>query len=62
MSKRNRMPGLRRKGGIWHIEKRCKHVEGGWLRESTGCASRAEAESYLIRRLVEIKEQADRAS
>jgi len=56
------MPGLRRKGETWHIEKRCKYCEGGWLRESTGCAGRAEAESYLIRRLAEIKEQADRAA
>ena len=60
MSKRNRMPGLRQKGGIWHIEKRCKYAEGGWLRESTGQAGRAEAEQILIRRLAEIEEQARR--
>ena len=40
MSKQNRMPGLRQKGGIWHIEKRCKYVKDGWLRESTGTSSR----------------------
>lgn len=60
MSKRNRMPGLRHKGGIWQIEKRCKDCPGGWLRESTGAASRAEAEEILIRRLAEIKEEARR--
>ena len=60
MFKRKRMPGLRLKGGIWQIEKRCKECEGGWLRESTGTASRAEAEEFLIRRLAEIREQAQR--
>jgi len=60
MSKRNRMPGLRLKGGIWHIEKHCKYAEGGWLRESTGKAGRAEAEAILIRRLAEIEEEARR--
>lgn len=62
MSKRNQMPGLRLKGGIWHIEKRCKHTEGGWLRESTGKASRTEAEQYLIRRLAGIEEEVKRQS
>ena len=60
MSKRNRMPGLRQKGGIWQIEKRCKYAEGGWLRESTGKAGRAEAEAILIRRLAELEEEARR--
>jgi integrase len=60
MSKRNRMPGLRQKGGIWHIEKRCKYAEGGWLRESTGQTGRAEAEQVLIRRLAEVEEEARR--
>lgn len=54
------MPGLRQKGGIWHIEKRCKHAEGGWLRESSGTSSRAEAEAILIRRLAEMEEEARR--
>ena len=62
MSKRNRMPGLRLKGGIWQIEKRCKYAEGGWLRESTGKTSRAEAEQILIRRLAELEEEARRES
>jgi integrase len=56
------MPGLRIKGQIWQIEKRCKHAEGGWLRESTGFseAQRAEAEAYLIRRLYELEQAANR--
>ena len=54
------MPGLRLKGGVWHIEKRCKECPGGWLRESTGTASRAEAENILISRIAEIREQAER--
>lgn len=60
MSKRNRMPGLRQKGGIWQIEKRCRFASGGWLRESTGTPSRTEAEQILIRRLAEIEEEARR--
>lgn len=60
MSNRNRMPGLRLKGGFWQIEKRCKYAEGGWLRESTGTSSRAEAEDVLIRRLAELKDIAER--
>ena len=59
-SKRNKMPGLRSKNGIWQIEKRCKFVEGGWLRESTGTSSRAEAEQILIHRLVELEKEASR--
>lgn len=58
--KRNNMPGLRRKGNIWHIEKRCKHLAGGWLRCSTGTSSRAEAERILIRRLADIFEEEKR--
>jgi integrase len=58
--KRNQMPGLRKKGGIWQIEKRCKYAEGGWLRESTGCTRRSEAEEVLVRRLAELEEEAKR--
>ncbi|MEN8131862.1 MAG: hypothetical protein ABFS45_17090, partial [Pseudomonadota bacterium] len=32
-------PGLRLKGETWHVEKRCKYCDNGWLRESTGTAS-----------------------
>ncbi len=60
MSKRNRMPGLRQKGGIWHIEKRCRYAQGGWIRESTALSSRIEAEQHLIRRLAEYEEEARR--
>ncbi|MCF8004564.1 MAG: hypothetical protein K9L32_10245, partial [Chromatiaceae bacterium] len=60
MSKRNHMPGLRLKGGIWHIEKRCEHASSGWLRESTGKARRTEAEQVLIKRLAEVAEHAQR--
>ena len=60
MSKRNRMPGLRQKGGIWQIEKRCQYAQGGWIRESTGISSRIEAEKILIRRLAEVEEDARR--
>ena len=60
MSKRRQLPGLRLKGGIWHIEKRCPQCPGGWLRESTGETRRAEAERVLIRRLAEVEAQAAR--
>lgn len=60
MSKRNQMPGLRLKGGIWQIEKRCKYTDAGWLRESTGTSCRAEAEEHLIHRLAELKVEAER--
>ncbi len=60
MSKRNRMPGLRQKGGIWHIEKRCRYAHGGWVRESTGTSSRNKAEQILIRCLAEVQEEARR--
>ena len=60
MPQRNKMPGLRLRGDTWHIEKRCKHAKGGWLRESTGQTSRAEAEKYLIKRLAGIEEQVRR--
>jgi len=58
--KPNRMPGLRQKGGIWYIEKRCRHVTGGWLRGSTGTSSRTEAERILIRKLADVLEDAKR--
>jgi hypothetical protein len=48
------------KGGLWQIEKRCKHAEGGWLGESTGTSSRTEAEDVLIRRLAELRDIAQR--
>lgn len=60
MSKKRTLPGLRLKGDIWHIQKRCQHIEGGWLRESTGTSSRIEAEKYLIKRLAGIEEKISR--
>ena len=60
-NKRNKMSGLRLKGGIYQIQKHFKHLKGGWLGESTKTSCRSEAESYLIRRLAEIEEAAGRA-
>src|SRR5690606_16718847 len=58
--KQSRMPGLRQRNGIWHIEKRCRYAPGGWLHESTGTSSRVEAERILIRRLAKLEEEARR--
>ena len=58
--KRNTLSGLRLKGGIYHIQKRCRYTASGWLRESTKTSSRTEAEAYLIRRLAEVQEAAKR--
>ena len=58
--KRNTMPGLRLKGGIWQIEKRCQYTKSGKLHESTGTSSRIEAEQYLIQRLAQLKQDAER--
>lgn len=55
------MPGLRLKCAVWHIEKRCEHIPGGWLRESTGKTRRVEAEQVLIQRLAEFHRQAERS-
>src|SRR5579872_3449216 len=46
-------PGLRKRGGLWHIEKR---ILGHRLRESTGTESLVEAERYLNRRIEELRE------
>jgi len=48
------LPGLILRGNVWHID---KAVGGIRIRESTGSASREEAERYLIRRLEQIREQ-----
>lgn len=60
MPNKHQMPGLRLKGEIWQIEKRCRHLPGGWLRESTGLSDRAEAEAYLIKRLSNLEEASHR--
>ena len=62
MSNRRQMPGLRLKGGIWHIEKRCPHVPAGGSGKARAETRRAEAEQVLIRRLAEIEQQAERTA
>ena len=52
---RKPMPGLRRRGAVWHIDKRVKGLPGGRLRESTGTDRLDEAEAYLVHRLEEIR-------
>jgi integrase len=50
---RKRIPGLFRRGGIWHID---KWIQGRRIRQSTGTASLAEAEQYLARLMEEIRQ------
>lgn len=56
MAKRRQTPGLRLRGGTYHIDKRVKGLPGGRLRESTGTSEFVEAEKYLIKRLDEIRQ------
>ena len=49
------MPGLRKRGEIWHFEKQVKGY--GSLFESTGTSILEEAERYLVKRLEEIRQQ-----
>lgn len=53
--KQKRMPGLLLRSGIWHVD---KQVGTGRICESTGTGSLQEAQSYLVRRLDQIR-QAD---
>lgn len=46
-------PGLTKRGNLWHIQKR---ILGYSIRESTGAESLSEAESYLARRIEEIRQ------
>jgi integrase len=46
-------PGLRKRGGIWHIE---KQIFGQRLRGSTGTDSLQEAESFLVRKIEELRQ------
>lgn len=46
-------PGLIKRGNLWHIQKR---ILGHRIRESTGAESLSEAESYLARRIEEIRQ------
>jgi len=56
MSKAKKMPGLRLREGIWHIDKRVKALPSGRLRESTGTSNLREAEQYLTKCLEEIRQ------
>jgi len=50
---RKRIPGLRERNGIWHIE---KQILGKKLCESTGTSSLKTAEIILARRIEEIRQ------
>jgi len=50
---RKRTPGLYKRGGVWHID---KQVRGIRLCESTGASELGEAESYLARRIEEVRQ------
>lgn len=50
---RRRTPGLTKRGGVWHIDKRVKGY--GRLSESCGTNNLSEAERYLTHRLEEIR-------
>ncbi len=50
---RKRIPGLRNRGGIWHIE---KQILGHKIHESTGTSDLEEAELILARRIEEIRQ------
>lgn len=52
---RKRLPGLRKRGQYWHIEKQVKGF--GRLFESTGTDNLEEAEKYLTMRFEEIRQQ-----
>jgi hypothetical protein len=53
MSKQKRTPGLIKRGGIWHVDKK---IRARRLCESTGTGDREEAERYLARRIDEIRQ------
>ena len=50
---RKRLPGLIKRGAIWHINKR---IRGQRISESTGTSYLEEAECYLIRRIEQIRQ------
>lgn len=50
---RKRSPGLRNRGGIWHIE---KQILGHKIHESTGTSNLEEAELILARKIEEIRQ------
>ena len=49
---RKRIPGLRERGGIWHIE---KQILGRKIHESTGTGDLKTAELILVRRIEEVR-------
>ncbi len=51
---RRRSPGLTKRGNIWWIDKRVKGLDTP-LRESTGTGSLDEAERYLAKRILDIR-------
>lgn len=55
---RRPMPGLTKRGQIWHIDKCTPHAPEGRLRESTGVGELDEAERYLVHRLEELRKAA----
>ncbi len=56
MAKNKRIPGLVRRGQIWHIDKYVRGV--GRLCESTGAGTLDEAQKFLVHRLAEARESA----
>lgn len=52
MGRRSKLPGLRLREGIWHIDKR---FQGKRIRESTGTGDLEEAERYLVHKLEELR-------
>ena len=50
---RQKIPGLKKIGDVWHIDKR---VNGRRICESTGSSSFKEAEKYLVKRLEDIRQ------
>ena len=49
---RKRMPGLFKRGGVWHID---KQIRGRRICESTGESDLARAEEYLARKIEEVR-------
>lgn len=53
MGRTRRIPGLRNRAGIWHIE---KQILGQKIRESTGTGNLEDAELMMARRIEEIRQ------
>jgi hypothetical protein len=48
-----RTSGLTKRGGIWHID---KQIRGARICESTGTSDIGQAQEYLAKRLIELRE------